>query len=63
MLQALKANDKNSDFYLAYLKFEVRFLEKLMHRRNVLEGQEKMGKSEEKKRKENDMEFDFIDDE
>ena len=59
----MKANDKNSEFYLAYLKFEIRFLEKLMHRRNVLEGHEKMGKSEEQKKKENDMEFDFIDDE
>lgn len=38
MLQSLKANEKNADFYVAYLKFEVRFLEKLMHRRNVLEG-------------------------
>lgn len=38
MLQALRANDKSSRFQIAYLEFEVRFLEKLMNRREILTG-------------------------
>ena len=38
MLQALRANEQSSRFQLAYLEFEVRFLEKLMHRREILSG-------------------------
>lgn len=38
MLQALRVNENSSKFYTAYLRFEVRFLEKLMQRRDILAG-------------------------
>ena len=38
MLQALRVNENAPKFYTAYLKFEVRFLDKLMERRAILNG-------------------------
>ena len=38
MLQALRANENSPDFNVAYLAFEVKFLDKLMQRRQVLSG-------------------------
>ena len=38
MLQALRANENDSKFYSEYLKFEVKFLDKLMARRQILNG-------------------------
>ena len=39
MLQALKLNETKPRFYTEYLKFEVKFLDKLMQRRRILNGQ------------------------
>ena len=38
MLQALRLNDQKPAFALAYLRFEVKFLDKLMLRRQLLAG-------------------------
>lgn len=38
MLQALRTNETNAVFHLEYLKFELKFLEKIMMRREVLGG-------------------------
>ena len=62
MLQALRANEESTEFQLAYLAFEVRFLEKLMHRREILTGKKSLdqdGKLVESK----DAELAFIDEE
>ena len=44
MLQALRANENSSKFQLAYLEFEVRFLEKIMQRREILTGLKSLDK-------------------
>ena len=62
MLQALRANEESTEFQLAYLAFEVRFLEKIMHRREILTGKKSLdqdGKLVESK----DAELAFIDEE
>ena len=62
MLQALRANEDSTEFQLAYLAFEVRFLEKIMHRREILTGKKSLdqdGKLVESK----DAELAFIDEE
>ena len=50
MLQALRVNDTKPKFYTEYLKFEVVFLDKIMQRRKVLNGNKT-------------KELDFVDDE
>ena len=55
MLQALKVNDSKPRFYTEYLKFEVVFLDKLMHRRQLLNGDNKQSEAQDK--------LDFVDDE
>ena len=52
ILQALRSNENTPAFYLEYLKFELRFLEKVMERRSILSG----GPGAK-------QEFDFIDEE
>ena len=39
MRSALRANESVPKFYTAYLEFEVKFLDKLMQRRGILQGQ------------------------
>jgi hypothetical protein len=46
MLQALKVNDQKPKFYTEYLKFELAFLDKLMQRRKVLNGNQMTTKEE-----------------
>ncbi len=41
-LQALRANEDSSRFQLAYLEFEVKYLDKLMQRREILTGTKKL---------------------
>jgi len=36
MMQGLRVNDANPDFHVAYLQFEVRYFDKVMMRREVL---------------------------
>jgi U3 small nucleolar RNA-associated protein 6 len=60
MLQALKVNDQTPKFYTEYLKFEVKFLDKLMERRKVLNG--KPVESSEKQKTKAKEELAFIDD-
>ena len=42
MLQALRANDDSPKFHTAYLAFEVKFLSKLMQRRQILAGHKQL---------------------
>ena len=43
MRQALRVNENEPKFYTEYLKFEVKFLDKLMQRREILNGQSQIG--------------------
>jgi hypothetical protein len=36
MMQGLRVNESNSDFHVAYLQFELRYFDKVMMRREVL---------------------------
>jgi len=35
-MQGLRVNESNSDFHVAYLQFELRYFDKVMMRREVL---------------------------
>ena len=61
MLQALRINENVPKFYSEYLKFEVKFLDKLMHRRSILNGQSQFNAEGILSKKEKDLAF--IDDE
>ena len=61
MLTALRANENDSKFYSEYLKFEVKFLDKLMARRQVLAGQATLDNDGQLNKKQKDLAF--IDDE
>ena len=61
MLQALRANENDSKFYSEYLKFEVKFLDKLMARREILAGQSTLDNDGQLNKKQKDLAF--IDDE
>ena len=61
MLTALRANENDSKFYSEYLKFEVKFLDKLMARRQVLAGQAILDNDGQLNKKQKDLAF--IDDE
>ena len=57
MLQALRANENSSKFQVAYLDFEVKFLNKLMHRREILGGVKQLNEKGEIIKKEGDLAF------
>ena len=61
MRQALRVNANVPKFYTEYLKFEVKFLDKLMQRREILNGQSQIGNDGNIREKEKELEF--IDDE
>ena len=61
MRQALRVNENVPKFYTEYLKFEVKFLDKLMQRREILNGQSQIGTDGNIRKKEKELEF--IDDE
>ena len=61
MLQALRVNENVPKFYSEYLKFEVKFLDKLMKRREILNGKSLLDSDGQITKKEKDLAF--IDDE
>ena len=61
MRSALRANESVPKFYTAYLEFEVKFLDKLMQRRGILQGQQIINQDGTVIKKDKDLEF--IDDE
>lgn len=40
MLQAIRNNEVNPDFYVEYFKYETKFLEKVRQRREILNGED-----------------------
>lgn len=57
MLQALRANENSPPFQLAYLSFEVKFLNKLMQRREILSGKKTLNEKGELVKKEEELQF------
>lgn len=57
MLQALRANENSAPFQIAYLAFEVKFLNKLMQRREILAGKKTLNEKGELVKANEELQF------